>query len=65
MNGGGRMFVLREMSRKVYFEPLADQLGLSDSPGGGRKPLAEKAARRINVIRQKCSDDFDALIPTH
>ena len=47
--------------KEVYFEPLAAQRGLSDSPGGGRKPLAEEAARRIGAIRQKCPEDFNHL----
>ena len=47
--------------KEEYFEPLAIQCGLSDSPGGGRKPLGEKAARRIDAIRQKCPQDFDHL----
>ena len=47
--------------KEEYFEPLAVQRGLSDSPGGGRKPLAEEAAHRIDAIRQKCPDDFDDL----
>ena len=47
--------------KEVYFEPLAILRGLSDSPGGGRKPLAEQAARRIDAIRQKCTEDFDHL----
>lgn len=47
--------------KEMYFEPLAAQRGLSDSPGGGRKPLATEAARRIDVIRQKCPEDFDDL----
>ena len=47
--------------KEEYFEPLAVQRGLSDRPGGGRKPLAEEAARRIDAIRQKCPQDFDHL----
>ena len=47
--------------KEVYFEPLAAQRGLSDNPGGGRKPLAEEAARRIDAIRQKCPEDFNVL----
>lgn len=47
--------------KEQYFERLAEQRGLSDAPGGGRKALAEAAARNINAIRQKCPDDFDAL----
>lgn len=47
--------------KERYFEPYAQQRGLSDSPGGGRKTLGEEASHRINVIRQKCPEDFDAL----
>ena len=47
--------------KERYFEPLAIQRGLSDSPGGGRKPLAEVAARHIDSIRRKCPEDFDHL----
>ncbi len=47
--------------KETYFEPLAVQRGLSDALGGGRKHLGEEASRRIDAIRQKCPDDFDAL----
>lgn len=47
--------------KKTYFERIVAQRGLSDAPGGGRKPLAEEASRRINAIRQKCREDFDKL----
>ncbi len=47
--------------KELYFEPLAALRGLSDSPRGGRKSLAEEAARRIDAIRQKCPEDFDHL----
>ncbi|MCY3900184.1 MAG: hypothetical protein OXF86_16525 [Caldilineaceae bacterium] len=47
--------------KEQYFDPLAAQRGLSDRPGGGRKPLGEEAARNIDVIRQKCPEDFDHL----
>ena len=47
--------------KERYFEPLADQRGLSDSPGGGRRALGEEASRRIGAIRLKCPEDFDAL----
>ena len=47
--------------KEVYFEPLARARGVSDELGGGRKALAEEAARRLPAIRQKCSEDFDAL----
>ena len=47
--------------KERYFEPLAAQRGVANARGGGRKPLAEEAARRINAIRQKCPEDFNAL----
>ena len=47
--------------KETYFEPLADQRGLSDSPGGGRKVLGEEASRRLSAIRLKCPEDFDSL----
>ena len=47
--------------KEEYFDPLVIRCGLSDSPGGGRKPLGEEAAHRIDVIRQKCPEDFDDL----
>lgn len=47
--------------KERYFEPLVSERGLSDAPVGGRKRLGEEAARRINAIRQKCPEDFDAL----
>ena len=47
--------------KERYFEPLVAQLGLSGSPGGGRKALGEAASQRIGAIRQKCSEDFDHL----
>ena len=47
--------------KETYFDPLASERGLSDSPGAGRKVLGEQAARRISAIRQKCPEDFDAL----
>ena len=47
--------------KEHYFEPLTDQMGVSDGLGGGREILGEKASRRINAIRLKCPEDFDAL----
>ena len=47
--------------KERYFEPLVIDRGLSDEPGGGRKALGEEASRRIDTIRQKCPQDFDAL----
>ena len=54
--------IRQEISVKErYFEPLARERGVADGPGGGRKALGEEAARRLSAIRQKCSEDFDAL----
>lgn len=47
--------------KEQYFEPLAAARSLTGSPGGGRKVLGNEASRRINAIRQKCPEDFDAL----
>ncbi|MYC70868.1 MAG: hypothetical protein F4X17_09210 [Gemmatimonadetes bacterium] len=47
--------------KEIFFGPLASQRGLSDALDGGRKPLGEEASRRIDAIRQKCPEDFDAL----
>ncbi len=47
--------------KEQYFDPLVRQRGLSNAPGEGRRPLGIEAARRIDAIRQKCPEDFDAL----
>ena len=47
--------------KEVYFEPLARQLQLDDGPGGGRKALGALAARSVQVIIDKCSEDFGQL----
>ena len=47
--------------KERYFDELARERGVADAPGGGRRPLGEEAARRIDAIRQKCPEDFDAL----
>ena len=47
--------------KEQYFEPLAIQRGVANSPDGGRRVLAEEASRRIPAIRQKCPEDFDAI----
>ena len=48
--------------KERYFKPLVARRGLSDEPGVGRKVLGEEASRRIGAIRQKCPQDFDALV---
>ena len=40
---------------------LAEERGVADDPGGGRKALGEEAARHIDAIRLKCPEDFDSL----
>ncbi len=47
--------------KEQYFEPLAAQRGLSNTPDGGRKALGNEASRNIGAIRQKCHEDFNDL----
>ena len=47
--------------KETYFDVLAKESDVADGPGGGRKALGEKAARRIPEIRRKCPEDFDSL----
>jgi len=47
--------------KERYFDILAIKRGVADGPGGGRKVLGEEAARRVDVIRQKCHEDFGAI----
>ena len=47
--------------KETYFDPLAQQRGVADGPGRGRKSLGEEASRNIGAIRQKCREDFDRL----
>ena len=47
--------------KERYFDPVARQHGVADTPGEGRKLLGLEASRRIGVIRQKCPEDFDFL----
>jgi hypothetical protein len=47
--------------KEAYFEPFATQQGVHQSPGGGRKTLAQQAARRYNRIRQLCPEDVATL----
>lgn len=47
--------------KERYFDVLAGQRGITGGPDGGRSELGEEASRRIDVIRQKCPEDFDAL----
>lgn len=47
--------------KEAYFEPFATQQGVRQSPGGGRKALAQQAARRYSRIRRLCPEDVAAL----
>ncbi len=47
--------------KERYFIPFARDRGVLDSPGEGRKPLAEEAARRYDRIRQLCPEDIANL----
>ena len=47
--------------KERYFTAPAQERGVADGPGGGRKALGVEAARRIPAIRRKCPEDFDAL----
>ena len=47
--------------KERYFDVLAIQRGVDGGPDGGRNELGKEAARRIDAIRQKCPEDFDAL----
>lgn len=54
--------IRKEISAKEqFFEPIAKTMSVADGPGGGRKVLGDRAARRISLVRQKCQEDFDAL----
>ena len=43
--------------KERYFDVLARRRGVD----GGRRALGEEAARRIDAVRRKCPEDFDAL----
>jgi len=47
--------------KEVYFEPFARTRGVDGNPDGGRKILAEEAARRYDRIRRLCPEDVAAL----
>ena len=47
--------------KERYFAPLAQERGVADGPGGGRRALGAEAARNLPAIRGKCPEDFDAL----
>lgn len=48
--------------KERYFAPLVRSRGLENTPGEGRKILAEEAARRFTRIRQLCREDIETLV---
>jgi hypothetical protein len=47
--------------KEVYFQPYAAERGIDQQPDGGRKLLAEEAARRYARVRRRCPEDVMAL----
>ena len=47
--------------KERFFKKLAINRGIERSEGGGRRILGAEAARNIDTVREKCSEDFDAL----
>ncbi len=47
--------------KEKYFEKLARDLKLDDSPGQGRSILGERAAARYPAIKTLCPEDFGSL----
>ncbi len=47
--------------KEAYFIPFAEQRGVLNTPGQGRKILAEEAARNYKRIKQLCKKDVAAL----
>lgn len=47
--------------KERYFDRLAQERRILDEPGGGRKTLAQEAARRYSRIRQRCPEDIVTL----
>ncbi|MFP4437745.1 MAG: hypothetical protein ACLFVO_10885 [Chloroflexaceae bacterium] len=47
--------------KERYYLPFAEQRGVLDKPGDGRKTLGKEAARRYDRIRRRCPEDIVAL----
>ena len=47
--------------KERYFDVLARQRDIADLPDGGYDELGQEAARRVDLIRLKCPQDFDDL----
>jgi hypothetical protein len=48
-------------AKETYYLPFARLRGMLDTPGEGRRRLAEAAARRYSRVRQLCPEDIGAL----
>lgn len=48
-------------AKEIYYLPFARSRGMMDTPGEGRRKLAEEAARRYSRVRQLCPEDIGAL----
>jgi hypothetical protein len=47
--------------KEAYYQPFARSQGVFNSPGEGRRKLAEDAAKRYGRVRQLCPEDIRAL----
>jgi hypothetical protein len=47
--------------KETYFLPFAEQRGLINEPGQGRKTLARESARNYRRVRSRCPEDVGAL----
>jgi len=47
--------------KETYFLPFAEQRGLVNEPGQGRKTLARESARNYRRVRSRCPEDVAAL----
>lgn len=47
--------------KEAYYQPFAKSQGVFNSPGEGRRKLAEEAERRYRRVRQLCPEDVEAL----
>lgn len=48
-------------AKETYYLPFARSRGILDTPGEGRRKLAEEAARRYSRVRQLCPEDVGML----
>jgi hypothetical protein len=47
--------------KETYFEPLANQRGLTDEPGEGRTTMGREAAANYSRVRSRCKEDIQVL----